>query len=163
VIELQLSCNEQKADCISFQLRVTNCSETRLLLPFPEIIGLTFADSKTGKRAEWYTSTLESSSWAGMTLPPTEHRDIVFRVRPCSVPRPQREDTRSGDYRRWCVELHPGVYAVDYLFRVGQDYFDGDSHWNFSDIQLEATKQSATAWLGVAQSNILNIQVASQL
>jgi len=160
VIELHLKCNEQKPDCISFQLRATNCGEERLLLPQPDITGLTFTDSNTGKRAEWYTSLLVSSRWAGITLAPTEHRDIAFRVRPCTVPRPKEEHMRAGEYFRWCVGLRSGIYAVHYLFSVDQDYFDGDSHWRFPQLQREAANQSAIPWLGTAQSNVLTIPVA---
>ncbi|HUR96528.1 MAG TPA: hypothetical protein VMZ26_00540 [Pyrinomonadaceae bacterium] len=160
MIELHLKCNEQKSDCISFQLRTTNCGGERLLLPQPEITGLTFIDSKTGKEAGWFTSVLVSSTWAGKVLAPKEHFDVTFQVRPRSVPQPKADALgQGGDYFRFCVELHPSIYAVHYAFTVDEDYFDPDSHWGLPQLEREAAKQSAIPWVGTVKSNILTIQV----
>ena len=158
MIELHLECNEQEQDCILLRLRATNCGEERLLLPQPDITGVIFIDSNTNKQAEWYTSFLQSSRWAGITLAPAEHRDIDFRVRPCGVQRPKEESATVGDAFRWCVELRSASYSVYYFFSVDRDYFDGDSHWGFPQLQREAANQSAIPWLGTAQSNVLTIK-----
>jgi hypothetical protein len=162
MIELHLKCNEQKSDFISFQLRTTNCGGERLLLPQPQIIGLTFIDSNTGKQAEWFTSLLVSSKWAGVALAPKERLDVSFRVRPHSIPRPEEWGTTriTSDYFRWSLDLHSGIYAVHYMFTVDRDYFDGDSHWRFPKLEREAAEHSAIPWLGTAKSNVLTIHVA---
>jgi hypothetical protein len=160
MIDLHLKCNEQKSDCISFQLRTTNSGGKRLLLPQPDITSLTFIDSSTCKQAEWFTSRLVSSTWAGKVLAPKDHFDVIFRVRPYGISRPKDDERKLDPDFRWSLELHSGIYAVQYIFTVDRDYFDGGSHWRFPQLEHEAAKQSAIPWLGTAKSNVLTIQVA---
>jgi len=43
---------------------------------------------------------------------------------------------------------------------VGDNYFDGDSHYRFPDVEKEARELAASAWVGEAKSNIIAIEHA---
>jgi hypothetical protein len=156
-IELRLGCIGQNPSSIQFRLVVTNREPHRILLPYPEITGLEFADA-SGVTAQWYTCLLASSTWSGLVLDPEESKTATFSVRPDSVPLPQGGD--HSDYYRWSVGLHPGRYTVRYSLLINPEYFDGDSHYRFPDVQKEAAKLGAVAWSGRAQSNAITIEHA---
>lgn len=154
-ITLSLQLLEQAADCLLFRLGVHNCSNVKLMFPYPEIYGLQFKNKITGQESEWYARLFVSASWAGFALQAGEAEVIEFRARPCSI-EPAGED-HTDDYYRWCVELTAGEYLVEFRFRVGQDYFCPDSHYRFRDVQREAESVGAVVWVGEKSSNGLHL------
>lgn len=151
-LELRLEYIGQTASDIQLRLLVTNQDPDRILIPHPEITGLEFADP-TGSTAQWYTSLLVSSNWAGLVLNPGESRATTFSVRPTSLARPQRDN--NSHYHRWSLGITAGRYEVRYSILVDANYFDGDSHYRFSDVESEARKLSARAWTGKGVSNVV--------
>jgi hypothetical protein len=154
-IELRLECIGQSSSNIQFRLAITSHEPHRILIPYPEITGLQFTDAR-GIGAQWYTCLLVSASWSGLVLDPGESKVATFSVRPASVPRPRRDDDL--DYYRWSVDITAGRYDVRYSMRVDADYFDGDSHYRFPQIEREAQELSARAWTGRAESNAVTIE-----
>jgi hypothetical protein len=41
---------------------------------------------------------------------------------------------------------------------VDRDYFDGDSHYGFRDVEKEAKELGAVAWRGNVESNSITIE-----
>src|SRR4051794_5512158 len=70
-----------------FALTVRNESATRLLIPWPQIPGFRFRAVGRPEEAEWFTSTLESSSWRGVVLKLGKAREFVFSVVACGARR----------------------------------------------------------------------------
>src|SRR5437660_1636394 len=105
-LSLTLKMLEQRSWGFRFGLILRNESAANLLLPYPEIHGLRFANKATMRESEWYTSILQSTDWVGFTLQPGYEKAIDYRVRPCDVPCPFENDFT--DYSRWCVDLPPG-------------------------------------------------------
>ena len=85
---------------------------------------------------------------------------MEYCVRPKHVRQPERPTERSRndfDYYRWCVDFPAGDYLVWFQFEVGNDYFDGDSHFTFARIQREAEAKQVFAWMGQLKSNRLHV------
>src|SRR5215831_4702023 len=138
-IELRLDCMEQGPSKVELRLVVENREPHRILLPHPEITGLQFS-KVAGANAQWYTRQMVSSDWAGFVLGPGESKAVTFSVRPTSL-------LRSGsDYPRWCVDIRPGRYAVRYSMVIDRNYFDGDSHYRFPQVEREARMLGVVAW-----------------
>lgn len=156
---LSLELLEQASWRFRFRLLAVNQSAVKLMLPYPEVIGLRFANADTAREAEWYTSLLVSASGGGFTLDPAESRIFEWKVRPCSVERP---DSNEGyfEYYRWCVELSAGEYQVWYQWRVNSEFFDPDSHMRLEDLERLAEREKAVTWQGQAVSNRLRVVAA---
>jgi hypothetical protein len=154
-LSLTLVLLEQAADGFRFRLVFRNRSEAKVLVPYPEIHGLRFANKATMQESEWYTHLLVSASWGGFTLRPSEEKVIEYRVRPCGLEAPTEDDY--FDYYRWCVELPPGEYLVWFRFEVGEDYFCPDSHYHYIDLFREAESAQAVVWTGQVLSNRLTL------
>ena len=154
-LNLDLQLVEETSLQILFRLIVGNDAADKVLIPYPQIIGLEFTDAK-GIHAEWYTRLLVSARWSGVGLEPLERKPILFRVGPTAVPCPKDND--HSDYYRWSVDLGPGRYAVKYVLAVNDDYFDGDSHYRLEDVRKAATNMSANVWTGKAESNVVNFE-----
>jgi hypothetical protein len=125
------------------------------LLPYSEIIGFRFESATDLEVRDWYTSSLVSASGGGFTIQPDELRPFDFLIRPCDLkPEPAEED---WDYRRWCIDLPRGSYQVWYQYRVDEDFYDPDSHWQLPDLQRQAQEENAVVWLGQILSNRLQL------
>jgi hypothetical protein len=146
---------DQAADGFRFRVVFRNRSETRVLVPYPEIHGLRFANTVTMQESEWYTRLLVSASWGGFALKPSEEKVIEYRVRPCDIKGPTEDD--HSDYYRWCVELPPGEYVVWFRLEIGEDYFCPDSHYRYIDLMREAESAQAVVWTGRLISNRLTL------
>lgn len=152
-LTLRLELLEQAAWGFRFRLTALNESMAKLFLPLPEIIGIRFCDPTALREAEWYTNSLVSAAGGGFALQPGESRSFEWRVRPCSVERPETDDYSDWDYRRWCVGLVPGKYLVWYQWQVDVKFFDPDSHMRLPDLEFAARREGAIVWLGQALSN----------
>jgi hypothetical protein len=161
---LSLTLELLEQDACGFRFRVTACNDSaaKLFLPLPEIIGLRFWNTATCQEGQWYTHTLVSADGGGFTLNPRESSSDDWRVRPCSVkPAPEVPgDYSDRVYRRWCVGLESGTYLVWYKWRVGNDYFDPDSHMRLPDLEYAAEREGAAVWLGQVLSNIVQVDHA---
>ena len=153
-LSLVLDLLEQAAASLHFRLAVRNDSQVNLLLPHPPITGLVFRNIDTGQNCKWYTRILAHTSWSGITLRPGKSQVVEYRARPCSIEPPTND---RSDYYRWCVELPTGDYRVMFQFGVGTDYFCGDSHYRYKDLQREAATVDAVAWTGNQTSNTLTL------
>lgn len=153
-LTLSLELREQSAERMVFELRFLNPSGANLLLPYPEVTGIRFGNKGTMQECEWYTGILQSSAWGGFTLAPGASKTIEYHVRPMSVENPTDDGT---DYYRWCVDLPPGDYLVWFAFRVGEDYFCPDSHYQIKQLRREAERSHAEVWMGDAKSNRIQV------
>jgi len=156
-IALRLECVDQTASKILLKLVITSHEPHRILIPSPEITELQFTDAG-GVDAQWGTSLMVHSSWSGLVLNPGESKAITFFVRPASTPRPTGDDHTDSDYHRWSISITAGRYDVRYSISVDGNYFDGDSHYRFSDVEKEARELAAQAWVGEAKSNVITIE-----
>jgi hypothetical protein len=154
-LSLTLELLEQAPDCFRVRLVFRNRSEAKVLVPYPEIHGLRFANKATMQESEWYTRLLVSAAWGGFTLEPAEEKVIEYRVRPCDTEGPPEDD--HSDYYRWCVDLPYGDYLVWFRFEVGEDYFCPDSHYRYVDLLREAESAQAVVWTGRLISNRLTL------
>src|SRR5262245_45206481 len=98
-LSLTLVLLEQTADGLRFRLVLRNCTDAKILLPYPEIHNLRFGNKATMKESEWGTCMLVSASWSGFALGPGEEKAIEYRVRPCDIERPKDDDY--SEYFRW--------------------------------------------------------------
>ena len=153
---LSLELVEQGSWGYCFRLLARNRSSAKLLLPFPEVIGLQFATQGSAEEAEWYTSSLVSAGGRSFTLDPAETRFFEWKVRPCSIEQPKLNEDYS-DYYRWCVDLRTNEYDVWYQWRVNKKFFDPDSHMRLEDLEYFAAREHAVVWQGEAASNRLRV------
>jgi hypothetical protein len=158
-IALSLECVGQTASKILLKLVITSHEPHRILIPSPQITGLQFRDAKNVD-AEWGTCQMVHASWSGLVLNPEESKTVTFSVRPASTLRSARGDQANLDYRRWAIGITAGRYAVWYSMSVDDNYFDGDSHYRFPDIEKEAREFAASAWAGEAKSNVIAVEHA---
>jgi hypothetical protein len=154
-LSLSLDLLEQGAWGYRFRVVVQNRSAVRLLLPFPEIHWLRFANAATEQESEWYTCLFVSAAGGGFTLEPGTSRPIEWQVRPCDIKRPETND--HSDYYRWCVELPVGEYLAWFRWRVDGEFFDPDSHMQLPDLEYLAEREGAVVWLGQAESNRVRV------
>jgi hypothetical protein len=154
-LSLTLVLLDQAAEGYRFRLVFRNRSEAKVLVPYPEIHGLRFANKATMEESQWGTRLLVSASWGGFTLKPGEEKAIEYRVRPSDIEGPTDND--HSDYYRWCVELPAGEYLVWFQFEVGEDYFCPDSHYRYIDLLREAESAQAVVWTGRLISNRLTL------
>ncbi len=158
-ISLLLEFIEQAVSGFRFRVTARNDSAAKIFLPLPEVVGLRFSHTATGKEAEWYTRSLVSSSGRGFTLEPGASQTFEWRARPCSFEPPAQEegDYSDWDYRRWCVGIEPGEYLVHCRWQVDEGFFDPDSHMRLPDVEYAAEREGAVVWLGRAQSNPVRV------
>lgn len=156
-LSLSLKILDNSAEYLCLQLELWNQSDDKLLLPCPEITGLCFVNKKSLEKSQWWTSIFLTSTWGGVVLLPGDIKQIDYCVRPKHVEQPAERDDIFFDCYRWCVDLPPGDYLVWYQLEVGQDYFDGDSHYQLKDIQREAEARWAIAWTGELKSNRVHL------
>lgn len=149
---LRLELLEQADWGLRYRVTASNEFAAKRFLPFPEFTGLRFGDLATMKEAEWYTGLLVSAAGGGFALHPGESRSFEWRVRPCSVERPD-DDYSDWNYMRWCIGLAPGTYLVWYRWTVDEQFFDPDSHWKLPQLEHMAEAENAVVWLGHAVSN----------
>jgi hypothetical protein len=154
-LTLSLELLAQAPERLDFGLRFQNLSAVKLLLPYPEIHGLRFVNTRSQLEAEWSTCILLSSEWGGFTIAPGESKIIEYRVRPSST---KMTDTEVfDDYHRWSVDLPAGEYLAWFTFRVGEDYFCPDSHYEINELRREAEKSNAVVWMGEVNSNRIHV------
>jgi hypothetical protein len=135
-------------------LSVRNASERSLLVPEPEITGLRFRRVADGTDADWYTGTLQTAKWRGGVLGPGEERPYEFSAVAADAHEPPTDaQVMADDFDLWWVGLRPGEYDVSYRLRVGEDYFDPDSHWRMPQLQARAAELGAEVWTGEERSN----------
>jgi hypothetical protein len=164
-LSLLLELLGQDPDGLRFRLLFRNQSHAKIHLPFPEIHRLRLGNKATRQESEWYTGVFVQSTWLGFSLRPGEEKSIEYRVRPRDVEPPEldhlsgplRWEIELSDHNRWCVELPPGEYLVWFQFTVDEDYFCGDSHYNYTDLIREAEAVQAVVWSGQAMSNRLTL------
>jgi hypothetical protein len=154
-LSLALELLDQSACGFLFRLTAHNRSAVKLLLPFPEIHGIRFGNTRTTREAEWYTHILQSTAGNGFTLDPGAAWVTDWPVRPCGVAPPAQDE--HSDYARWCVELPAGEYSVWFQWSVDADYFDPDSHMRLPDLERMAARAGAVVWQGQAVSNRLRL------
>lgn len=143
--------------CLSLELLLTNQSAIRLLLPKPEIVGLHFWQSDSSWQNTWLTNSLVSTKGRTTTLDPGGKSKYRFDVRFEDFFEAEGDDLYS-DYCRWCTDLKPGSYFVEYQLNICDDYFDPDSHWRISDLERAAEAERATVWRGYSVSNTVEIE-----
>jgi len=157
-VNLNIRLVDQSEGLYLLALTVRNDSASRLLIPWPEIIGFRFLRADDLQEAEWGTCVLEHTSWGGGVLTPGEAKEFVFRIVVGDAPEePTDDELISGRWDLWCVDLRPGVYVVSYRLNVDVEYFDPDSHYRLPQLQREAEAHSAKVWLREAISNELRL------
>jgi hypothetical protein len=155
---LHVRLHTQSQGRYEFVLAVRNEAAARLLIPLPEITGLRFRRRGDEREAEWRTFSFQTSNWAGMTLEPSEVREVNLKVVTCTARRPPTEqEIMLGRDDRWCIDLQPGTYDVAYRLRVDDFYFDPDSHYRLSQVRKIAASKAAEAWIGEAVSNEIRL------
>jgi len=140
---------------LSVRLTLLNVGSRRLLLPDPKITALRFQSSARPHVAEWYTRILLSVRSTVVTVlasgaAGTFDFDVHFRSTEI-----ERFEPGNPAFHRWFVEVPPGEFAVWYEYQVADDFFDGDSHWRFADLQRAAMAENAVAWKGNIVSNTI--------
>ena len=157
-LALTIAMGSQSVGRWEFRLVVSNRSRRTLLIPEPQITGFRFRRSDSHAAAEWYTRTLQHGPWEGVVLVPGGRHESSFSIVACSRKPPVTdEEVMAGRFDRWCVDLRPGGHDVRYLLRMGEDYFDPDSHYRLPHVGDEARARSAEVWLGEATSNALSV------
>jgi len=142
--------------CLSFTLTLRNSSETRLVLPYPDITDLRFRSCTTGDVSEWYTDSFVSSEGAALVLEASTSRVFKLDARFQDV-NVEMLPHEFSEFQRWCVDLPIGEYTAWYTFVVSDDYFDGDSHWRIGDLEREAAAHDAVVWKGQVFSNAITV------
>jgi hypothetical protein len=161
----------------ALEVSVRNVSNRPLLVPEPLVIGprgsgLQFRRVDDGTETEWFASSLELWTWRGGVLGAGDGREYPLSVavgdgRALETDEPVRvdDDDRWSDDDdpwedggdRWVVDLRPGAYDVMYRLRVGEDYFDPDSHTRMPKLRTMAATQGAEVWTGDVASNGVRI------
>ncbi len=62
-LSLSIRLVKQSPDFLRLRLAMKNRSAAKILLPFPEIIGLRFRATTTQEEAQWFTHSLLSTSF----------------------------------------------------------------------------------------------------
>lgn len=126
--------------------RVTFHSATqRCLLPYPSVIGLTFADDHGKQAANWVTSILTIEPLDDFVLNPGTRIafDLIAGI------------NAAREKHRWRIDLASGTYDVHFTYEV-----DRDRDWY--DFLAKRSRFAAITpiWRGSIRSNAIPFRVA---
>lgn len=146
---------------LTFRLRLQNTWREKLALFFPTIECLRFTEIKRQRQRNWLNAVFVSACEFAFPIEPFASKDFVFECR--YVEHFGEIQELDFDFERYMIDLAPGMYDVQYVYSVGYDYYDGDTHTRVEDLAEYATETGAIAWTGEVASNVLRVDRDRQI
>ncbi len=128
----------------TFRVAFHSVAERSLLL-YPSVTGLAFTDDSGDNASEWKTQYLVSEPLDDFVLNSSDRISFDLSA---------HINTDSKDHR-WAIDLPPGTYNVQFIYRV-----DREMDW-YDFLQKRSRFAAITSiWRGMVKSNCITFTVA---